>query len=83
MMDEQEEVQILDDPPLFVKIPHRSFSRNETIELLNSIVQTARIAWEEERNMAIEEVEQQAKSRQKEIRLASYNMGRRAALLIC
>lgn len=82
-MDEQEEVQILDDPPVFVKIPHRSFSRNETIELLNSVVQTARITWEEERKLAIEEAEQKAKSRETEIRLDSYRKGRHAALLIC
>ena len=59
-MDEQEEVQILDDPPLFIKLPHRSFSRNETIELLSSVVQTARITWEEERKLAIETAQEQA-----------------------
>lgn len=94
-MDHLEEIQIEGKPNLSFKVPRRILDHDEVVELVTKAVQLAQAKWEDETNVVVEETvkkavaeaiaktEEQAKSREKDIRRESYREGRYAALLIC
>lgn len=80
--DERFDVQI--EPGITVKLPRGGLNYEEVMPLLKSVVHSARVTFEEEKNAAVEEaikkLEEKTRSQETKIRLESYDQGLAAAL---